>query len=100
MGRRAVLTITRIALLTQPAEGAVLGKILRAHNPALETPVISDKAALAELGKTDLGGTRLISFCSPVIVPADILKALPGPSYNFHPGPPDRPGRSPPSAAS
>jgi methionyl-tRNA formyltransferase len=33
--------------------------------------------------------------CSPVIVPAAALAALPGPSYNFHPGPPTRPGRYP-----
>jgi methionyl-tRNA formyltransferase len=81
--------------LTQPVEGAVLGKILRAHNPAVETVVMSDKAALASLARDDLSGTRLLSFCSPVIVPADLLKSLPGPSYNFHPGPPDRPGRFP-----
>lgn len=89
------MTITRIVLLTQPTEGDVLGKILRAHNPSLDTPVISDREALAGLAKEDVAGTRLLSFCSPMIVPADVLKALPGPSYNFHPGPPDRPGRFP-----
>jgi methionyl-tRNA formyltransferase len=30
-----------------------------------------------------------------VIVPEAVLKRLPGPAYNFHPGPPDRPGRYP-----
>jgi hypothetical protein len=81
--------------LTPPAEGAVLGAILTAHNPGLAIAVISDKDALARLADDDLSGTRLLSFCSPLIVPAALLKALPGPSYNFHPGPPNRPGRYP-----
>ncbi|MGE3335645.1 MAG: formyltransferase family protein [Rhodospirillaceae bacterium] len=89
------MTITRIVLLTQPPEGAVLGKILTAHNPDLEIALVSDKAALENLLAEDLAATRLLSFCSPVIVPARLLQALPGPSYNFHPGPPDRPGRYP-----
>lgn len=89
------MTITRIVLLTQPAEGAVLGKILTAHNPDLEIALISEKDALARLAEGDLSGTRLLSFCSPLIVPAALLTALPGPSYNFHPGPPNRPGRYP-----
>ncbi len=89
------MTITRIVLLTQPPEGAVLGKILTAHNPDLAIALISDKAALARLGEEDLSATRLLSFCSPVIVPGSLLKAMPGPSYNFHPGPPNRPGRYP-----
>lgn len=89
------MTITRIVLLTQPAEAAVLGKILTAHNPDLEIARISDKSALAHFAQDDLSTTRLLSFCSPVIVPGELLEALPGPSYNFHPGPPDRPGRYP-----
>jgi hypothetical protein len=46
--------------------------------PELET-------ALARSGKR----TRLISFAGHVIVPAEILAALPGPAYNFHLGPPN-----------
>lgn len=89
------MTITRIALLTPPAEGEVLAKILKDHNPAAEISQISERAALAELAGKDLSGTRLVSFCSPLIVPPELLQALPGPAYNFHPGPPDRPGRYP-----
>ncbi len=37
---------------------------------------------------------RLISYHSGVIVPAEILAAI-GPAYNFHPGPPNRPGLYP-----
>jgi methionyl-tRNA formyltransferase len=87
--------ISHIILLTGAVEAPVLSQLLRGHNPALNIrPVLkaSDLApACADLG----AGTRLISFCSPVIVPGSILAALPGPSYNFHPGPPERPGRYP-----
>lgn len=89
------MTITGIVLLTNPPEAAVLGKILRQHHSELEITVVSDRAALSALPRESLATARMISFCSSVIVPADILAAFPGPSYNFHPGPPDRPGRFP-----
>jgi methionyl-tRNA formyltransferase len=81
--------------LTQPAEGPVLTKILVAHNPELEITLVSDKAMLARATSGDLATTRLLSFCSSIIVPGELLQTLPGPSYNFHPGPPNRPGRYP-----
>jgi methionyl-tRNA formyltransferase len=56
---------------------------------------VPDRAALDALPRGGLANARLLSFCSPVIVPVEVLKAFPGPSYNFHPGPPDRPGRFP-----
>jgi methionyl-tRNA formyltransferase len=40
-------------------------------------------------------GVRIISFCSPVIVPPDILSRLPHQCFNFHPGPPEFPGFRP-----
>lgn len=89
------MTITHILLLTQPADSEILGNILKDHNPSLEIIPVSDRASLDALARTDLSATRLISFCSSVIVPGEMLKALPTPSYNFHPGPPDRPGRFP-----
>ena len=89
------MTIARIVLLTQAAEGEVLADILRACNPSLRVLVVSDNEAVARLAREDLTGARLLSFCSPVIVPGEVLAALPGPAYNFHPGPPDRPGRYP-----
>lgn len=41
------------------------------------------------------GWTRLIAFCSPVIVPLAILRALDFNCFNLHPGPPERPGYRP-----
>ncbi|MGJ3260565.1 MAG: formyltransferase family protein [Rhodospirillales bacterium] len=41
---------------------------------------------------SDVADTRLVAFLTSVIVPAAYLEALPGPAYNFHPGPPEYPG--------
>lgn len=41
------------------------------------------------------GPVRIISFCSPVIVPPDVIARYPGQCFNFHPGPPELPGFRP-----
>lgn len=82
-------------LLAGETEAGVLSEVLRRHNPSLEIAVAPDRAALDRLRPARIASARLLSFCSSVIVPRDILDALPGPAYNFHPGPPDRPGRFP-----
>jgi methionyl-tRNA formyltransferase len=87
--------VNRILLLTSPEETPPLGDILRAHNPDLEIAGIHDRAGVEQACASACPGTRLISFCSSVIVPGSALAALPGPAYNFHPGPPTRPGRYP-----
>ena len=87
--------ISRIILLTGEVEAPVLADILRLHNPALKITAVTTSAGLAEAFASATAGTRLLSFCSAVIVPGELLAALPGPSYNFHPGPPERPGRYP-----
>jgi len=89
------VTISRIILLTGETEAPFLTEQLKAHNPALAVDSAANREALARLCDGAEPGTRLISFCSPVIVPGAILTALPGPAYNFHPGPPERPGRYP-----
>ncbi len=89
------VTVTRIILLTGEVEAPILSGLLRDQNPKLDIIAATSPAALEEAAKTVDSGTRLLSFCSPVIVPAGLLKALPGPAYNFHPGPPERPGRYP-----
>jgi len=88
-------SITRIILLTSPEEAPPLGEYLCAHNPALEVVAVHDRAAVEDACAKAIPGTRLISFCTSVIVPGSALAALPGPAYNFHPGPPTRPGRYP-----
>lgn len=87
--------ISRIILPTGEVEAPVLGELLRAHSPGLEVRAVTAAADLAPACATPSAGTRLLSFCSPVIVPGALLRALPRQSYNFHPGPPERPGRYP-----
>jgi methionyl-tRNA formyltransferase len=88
-------TISQIILLAGKAEAAFLTEILRLHNPALDVVAVENIAELETACGQSGPGTRLISFCTSVIVPERLLRALPGPSYNFHPGPPERPGRYP-----
>lgn len=89
------MSISRIILLTSEADAPILVDVLHRHNSAIDViPVATLEAlhgAFAHLPPI----TRLLSFCSPVIVPAALLATLPSPAYNFHPGPPERPGRYP-----
>jgi len=87
--------IERIILLTGESEAPILSDVLRAANPTVDICPVSSATALSDACGAPSAGTRLLSFCSPVIVPGGLLAALPGPSYNFHPGPPERPGRYP-----
>jgi methionyl-tRNA formyltransferase len=86
------MAITKVILLTGRNEAPVLTGMLFMANPALTVMPAHDLEMLARLTEP---GTRLLSFCSSVIVPADLLLRLETPGYNFHPGPPDRPGRYP-----
>jgi methionyl-tRNA formyltransferase len=68
--------------------------LLRGSDPAWILRVTS----LAELRYhvDRLGGpARLISFCSDIIVPQAVIQQLNGECFNFHPGPPERPGDRP-----
>lgn len=84
--------ITKVILLTGRDEAPVLARMLLQANAALAVAPAHDLAAL----ETAIApGARLLSFCSSVVVPGDLLSRLDGPGYNFHPGPPERPGRYP-----
>jgi methionyl-tRNA formyltransferase len=89
------MAIGRIILLCGAAEAPFLGAILRAHDARLSVEAVTDRAALLAACDGVLTGCRLVSFCSSVVVPAAVLARLPGPAYNFHPGPPEYPGRYP-----
>lgn len=89
------MALRRIILLTGDSEGPFLEAILRAHDDNLVVDVANTPEALYRACEGDLTGCRLVSFCSSVIVPGPILARLPGPAYNFHPGPPEYPGRYP-----
>jgi len=89
------MSISTIVLLTSENDAPVLVDILNSHSRGLTVIPVATlddlRTAFAQLPAQ----TRLLSFCSPVIVPPDLLAALHSPAYNFHPGPPERPGRYP-----
>lgn len=91
---------THIVLLTGDTEFPFLSKGLRDANPALEVRHANSREALSEaLSDCPPASVRLLSFSTNVIVPGALLNGLPGPAYNFHPGPPAYPGSHPKSFA-
>ncbi|MAN78805.1 MAG: methionyl-tRNA formyltransferase [Rhodospirillaceae bacterium] len=86
-----------IILLTGEVEGPHLAAALMAHNPTIHVNHVDGAASLRDAldltgGADANAGRRLVAFCTGAVVPADVLAALPGPAYNFHPGPPTYPG--------
>lgn len=63
--------------------------------PGLKSGVAKAKRELEQLAERAQPNARLIGFCTDVIVPAGVLKALNFNCYNFHAGPPERPGYRP-----
>lgn len=80
--------------MTGAAEQPALTSVLHEHNPRL---TVHPAASLAELEALapHYQRARLVSFVSSVVVPGRVLDALGFGAYNFHPGPPDYPGRVP-----
>ena len=87
-------TSPTVILLAPPEDQAEAGAPLRDADPGLVLVPVSDRAAL-EVAVAAHPHARLLSVCSPVIVPARVLAALTGPAYNLHPGPPAYPGLFP-----
>ena len=69
--------------------------MLRGHHPDLTIHSVSAVDAFAAFDAALLKRARLLSFASPIIVPAHVLDALGFGAYNFHPGPPEYPGWAP-----
>lgn len=87
--------IEEILLLSDPALIPDLKAVLKTANPRLRLSTVDTLETLNTHDVHTLDKTRLISFGGELIVPAAVLKSLGGGAYNFHPGPPDRPGRYP-----
>lgn len=68
---------------------------LQRCNPDLDILVVFDLDGLYANLRGHESETRLISFLTQVIVPADILDSLHLTPYNIHPGPPEYPGSHP-----
>ena len=65
---------------------------LRAINPNVKVSLIQDLVKLVELPEELLRKSRLIAYLSGLIVPLTVIKKLGYGAYNFHSGPPTRPG--------
>ena len=91
--------LREIVLLTGEQEGPHLTGFLRQRNPALTVTHVQTRDELTMALHPRRPGVRLIAFCTSTIVSADQLAELECGAYNFHPGPPDYPGRHPASFA-
>lgn len=85
----------KVVLLTPVEEFMDLAQQIRAIDGNCEIQYAETEEKLRECVDGFQIHDRLISFASPVIVPADILDRLPTPAYNFHNGPPEYPGLFP-----
>jgi len=85
----------RLLLLTGEFEAGVLVPFFARHAPDAQVEAVHLGGDLESAVLAGTEGTRLVAFCTSVIVPPALLKLLPGPSYNVHPGPPGFPGRHP-----
>lgn len=82
----------RIILLSGEVEAPHLQNLLVRHADGITVEPVFDDAGLHRAFASGAEDTRLVAFLTSVIVPAAYLEALPGPAYNFHPGPPEYPG--------
>lgn len=78
-----------LILLTDPAQVADLTRPLHRADPGMAFKVAHSRKHLERAVAEAPSRVRLLAFCTGVVVPAEILKALPGPAYNLHPGPPE-----------
>ncbi len=81
----------RILLVCGDDIGPMLASVLSGRNPDLEIGQAGCRADL-EAYAGGLTGTRIIAFCTDVIVPSGLLTEAATPAYNIHPASPDYPG--------
>ena len=84
--------INSILLQVEKTYSATIYEMVKLDYPQVEVTLVNDLAELISLPFSVLQKSRLISFSSSYIVPAKILDLLGHGAYNFHPGPPSRPG--------
>lgn len=88
-----------VILLTDWANAFFLTALLRSCNPRLAVTTVTSAVELADALASAAAGTRLIAYGTGLVVSREQLAALTVPAYNFHPGPPEYPGRHPISFA-
>lgn len=85
----------KVVLLTPVEEFLDLAKKVREIDPNCQIEYAENEKKLRECVQGFQSHDRLITFATPVIVPADVIQSLPTPAYNFHNGPPEYPGLFP-----
>jgi len=78
-----------ILLLAEEHDLPGLTDILKRQNSDVTVTGVSHVKELEAASANPTGRLRLVCFCTGVIVPGAVLRRLEGPSYNFHPGPPN-----------
>lgn len=78
-----------IVLLAECHDLPALTEILISQNREVVVKGVSVLPELEAATRDPTPELRLVCFCTGVIVPAAVLHRLSGPSYNFHPGPPE-----------
>ena len=84
--------ISSILLQVEKSYKATIHELIKMEYPDLQVTLIDNLSELISLPFSTLQKSRLISFSSPFVVPSKILDLLGHGAYNFHPGPPSRPG--------
>jgi methionyl-tRNA formyltransferase len=84
--------IQSILIQVEKSYSATIMGMVKQEYPNIHIVLINELSELIALPFSTLKKSRLISFSSPNIVPAKILSLLGHGAYNFHPGPPSRPG--------
>lgn len=84
-----------IVLLCPDEDRFHLAGTLSIHNPDLSISAVSSLEKLENALDCAPADVRLIGFRTPVMVPPRLLDRLSGPAYNFHPAPPEYPGKHP-----
>ena len=82
-----------VILLCEASDRRGLESLLKRHRPRLKVVHAARLGDLEALSPALLAQSRLLAFATSVVVPGAILDALGYGAYNFHPGPPDYPGR-------
>lgn len=77
-------------LAFQPALLQAFETVSSGDKPDLKA--VSNRSELEKVVSGSAGTTRLIAFCTDVIVPSDVIDQCSAGAYNFHPGPPAYPG--------
>ena len=85
-----------ILILANLDDGAYLRQTLLNFVPDMQIDIVENETSLLQISQLDSYqkalNSRLVSFCSDVIVKPTVLACFKGGCYNFHPGPPEYPG--------